>query len=110
VTTGERHVFDDIQAISDVTIAEMLDPEKNTKGGLILPDTVAKSPIWWKVISVGPKVTDVKVGQRILFSANVPRIEHEGRTIISLKPDHIIGTLPPPKEAVVERVFDPTRY
>jgi hypothetical protein len=40
----------------------------------------------------------------------VPRIEHEGRTIISLKPDHIIGTLPPPKEAVVERVFDPTRY
>ena len=88
----------------------MLDPQKTTAGGIVIPDTVQRAPIWWKVLSVGPKVdSGVKVGDRIVFSSG-SRVEFEGRTIVALKPNDVLGLMPSPEEKTPYRTFDPTRY
>ena len=106
MSTGERHPFDEVRACGDTTIAEMLDPEEKI-GNILIPDMAQKAPVYWLVISVGPKVTEVQKGDRILFASGA-RVQHEGRTIVALKPHEILGTLPVPKEP--SRVFDPTKY
>lgn len=92
---SDRHVFDDIQAIGDVTIAERLDVIDKSPGGIIIPEISQKSAPWWKVLSVGPKQAEVKAGDRVIFTAG-SRIEFEGRTIVALRPDELLGKLPAP--------------
>ena len=107
MSVQEQHVFDQIRAVGDITIAEQLDPIKQSAGGIILPDMSQQAPVYWKVISVGPAVTAVKVGERVIFTSG-SRVEFEGRTIVALRPADILGTLPLPKEA--SRLHDPTRF
>jgi co-chaperonin GroES (HSP10) len=92
---SDRHVFDDIQALGNITIAERLDVIDKSPGGIIIPEISQKSAPWWRVLSVGPKQTEVKTGDRVIFTAG-SRIEFEGRTIVALRPEELLGKLPAP--------------
>ena len=59
-----------IQAINDHVIVELVVATENTsEGGIFLPGTVEMEPQrYGNVISVGPDITDIKVGDVIAFA------------------------------------------
>jgi len=59
-----------IQAINDHVIVEVVVPAENTsEGGIFLPGTVEMEPQrYGNVISVGPDISDIKVGDVIAFA------------------------------------------
>lgn len=66
-----------LQPLGDRVIVEPIEPEEQTKGGIILPDTAKERPREGKVIAVGPGRVDedgeripipVKVGDIVIFT------------------------------------------
>ncbi len=66
-----------------------------TEGGIALPES-AQQDIGFKVVSVGPKVKNVKVGNFIVFPAGKAiQIQNEGieKDSFLIKNEEIIGTM-----------------
>lgn len=58
-----------LQGVTDKVVVEIVKESDMTEGGLFIPDTVKKSPhSTGKVLSVGNKVEEIKVGDIILFA------------------------------------------
>lgn len=58
------------EPLNDNIVAQPEEAQTKTKSGLLLtPGTKREQPRTAKVIAVGPKVKEVKVGHRILFQA-----------------------------------------
>ena len=65
-----------VRPLHDRVIVKRIEEEEKTKGGIIIPDTAKEKPQEGRVVSVGPGrredgkliPTDVKAGDRILFS------------------------------------------
>ena len=51
-------------------IVEVAPAEEMTAGGLVLPDSAIEPPHTGKVISVGAKITEIKVGDEVIFFTN----------------------------------------
>ena len=58
-----------IQAINDKIVVDVLMPTK-TKGGLILPTNRVDPQSYGKVVSVGDEITNISVGDIIVFHPN----------------------------------------
>lgn len=43
------------------------DPEEETQGGIVIPDTAKDGSQWGTVVLKGPKADQVKIGDRVLF-------------------------------------------
>jgi co-chaperonin GroES (HSP10) len=58
-----------IQAINDmIVVEEVIKEEEKTEAGIIVPATIKMEPQkYGRVLSVGEKVTNVKVGDIIVF-------------------------------------------
>ena len=54
-------------AILDKVVVQPEDPEKVTAGGIYIPETHEKKPTVGDVTSIGPKVTEVMVGDKVMF-------------------------------------------
>ena len=74
--------------------------EKQTKGGLIIPDTAKEKPQQGKVVAVGPgrredgKVfaLDVKAGDTVLFAKYAgAEIKLDGEEHLILREDDVLG-------------------
>ena len=61
-----------LQGVKNKIIVEVLkEIEKNTEGGLIIPETVNKAPqLFGKVISIGEEVGEINVNDIICFHRN----------------------------------------
>jgi co-chaperonin GroES (HSP10) len=58
-----------IQGIGDKVICKILAEERTTKGGLFIPDGVAKNPqVSYEVITCGDEVKDIIPGDTIFCS------------------------------------------
>jgi co-chaperonin GroES (HSP10) len=49
-------------------------PKTTHKGSIVLPDASAEDSDWCEVVSVGPQVTEFKVGEHVLRP--MPEYEH----------------------------------
>jgi len=56
-----------IQPISNIVVAEQLNSATKTPSGLYLPDSTKKKTAYATVVAVGPDVSEVKVGEKILY-------------------------------------------
>ncbi len=56
-----------IQPLADYVVAEAEAATTKTASGLYLPDKAAEKPKIAKVLAVGTKVKEVKVGERIVY-------------------------------------------
>jgi chaperonin GroES len=56
-----------IKPLSDRVVAQPLEAENKTASGLYLPEQAQEKPKIAKVVAVGPKVKDIKVGDKILY-------------------------------------------
>lgn len=56
-----------LQPLNDYIVAEQEAAETKTASGLYIPENAQEKPKTVKVIAVGPAVSQVKVGDRIVF-------------------------------------------
>ena len=85
-----------IKAINDIVVAEeIIKREETTAGGLIVPQTVKVEPQkYGKVLSIGEKVDNVKVGDIIVFHQSAGQaVLLDGVIQRVLKKDEIYGIL-----------------
>lgn len=59
-----------MKPILDRVIIKQEDPNDKTKGGILLPDTAKNEKPKGKIMAIGNKVTEVKVGDTVLFNVN----------------------------------------
>ncbi len=56
-----------IKPLSDRVAAVREEAQEKTASGIYLPDNAKEKPVVAKVAAVGPKVKDLKVGDRIVY-------------------------------------------
>jgi len=84
-----------LQGIKDKVIVEILNDEKVTEGGIIVPETVDRSPQkYGKIISMGEDVTGLNIGDTIVFAKfGGQDILFEGKLLKVLMINEIYGVI-----------------
>lgn len=91
-----------MKMLGDKVLAKPIDNPKTSKGGIIIPDTIAdKAPRKAKVVSVGPGHVDdngivhhpgVKEGEIVLFPSHAPsQIKIDGQVYLVLRGADLLG-------------------
>jgi len=83
-----------LQPLADWIVAEQEEAVTKTASGLYLPENAAEKPKVAKVIKVGPKVKDLKAGDRIVYkSYSTTDIQLEGTDYILVKEEDVLATV-----------------
>jgi chaperonin GroES len=92
-----------IKPLQDRILVQRVEEEKQTKGGIIIPDTAKEKPIEGKVVAVGGgRVGDdgkkipleVKKGDRILFGKyGGTEVKIEGEEYLIMREDDVLGII-----------------
>ena len=80
-----------MKAVMDRVLIK-LDESKKQEGGVLLPDDFLKARTVGVVLSIGPQVKSVKVGQRVIFHAfdELPTIESD---VVALRENSLLAVL-----------------
>ena len=83
-----------LQPLADWVVAEQEEAATKTASGLYLPDKAAEKPKVAKVLKVGSKVKDVKVGDRIVYkSYSTTDVKVAGKDYILVREEDILATV-----------------
>ena len=83
-----------LQPLADWVVAEQEDAITKTASGLYLPDKAAEKPKTAKVLKVGTKVNEIKVGDRIVYkSYSTTELKIDGTEYILVKEEDILATV-----------------
>jgi len=92
-----------ITPLQDRVLVRRLEEEKETKGGIIIPDTAKEKPIEGKVVAVGKGRVkedgtviplEVKAGDKVLFNKYAgTEIQIEGEEHLMMREDDILGII-----------------
>ena len=92
-----------IRPMNDRILVVRVEEEKNTSGGIIIPDTAKEKPQEGKVVAAGPGKMgddgkripmDLKKGDRVLFAKYAgSEIKVDGVEHIFMREDDILGIL-----------------
>ena len=87
----------------DRVVIRRLEGEDNTKGGIIIPDTVKEKPQEGEVVAVGPGARDergqivaleLKVGDRVLFGKwSGVEVKIDGQDLLIMKESDVMGVV-----------------
>jgi chaperonin GroES len=92
-----------LKPLQDRILAQRIEEEKTTKGGIIIPDTAKEKPAEGKVIAVGNGkmgedgkriALEIKKGDRILFGKySGTEVKIEGEDYLILREDDVLGII-----------------
>ncbi len=83
-----------LQPLADWVVAEQEEAVTKTASGLYLPDKAAEKPKVAKVLKVGSKVKEIKVGDMIVYkSYSTTDIKLDGTEYILVKEEDILATV-----------------
>lgn len=83
-----------LKPLSDHIIAEPIEPESRTAGGMLLPEQAKEKPQTAEVLAVGKDVEEVEVGDKILFDQyGVKKYKRGVREIIVIKEEDILARI-----------------
>ena len=83
-----------LQPLADWVLAEQEEAVTKTASGLYLPDKAAEKPKVAKVLKVGSKIKEIKVGDRIVYkSYSTTDIKLDGTEYILVKEEDILATV-----------------
>ncbi len=78
--------------LMDRVLAELVEDERKTESGIIIPDTAKEKPQKGKVVSVGEDVELIQEGDEILFAKySGNELKFDNKDYIILKEDEILG-------------------
>lgn len=83
-----------IKPLGDRVVAVREEAQVKTASGLYLPDNAKEKPVLAKVDAIGKDVTNVKVGDRILYKEySTTEIKIDGTEYLIVKEEDILGTV-----------------
>ena len=83
-----------ITPMADNVVAQLEEASNQTASGLYLPDNATEKPKTAKVVAVGKKVTDIKVGDRIIYkSYSSTDIKIDSQEYLIVKAEDILATV-----------------
>jgi chaperonin GroES len=83
-----------LQPLGDYIVAQSEEAETKTASGLYLPDKAQEKPKTAKVVAVGPKAGQVKVGDRIVYkSYSTTDVKVAGADYILVKEEDVLATV-----------------
>lgn len=83
-----------ITPMADNVVAQLEEASNQTASGLYLPDNATEKPKTAKVVAVGKRVTDIKVGDRIIYkSYSSTDIKVDGQEYLIVKAEDILATV-----------------
>jgi chaperonin GroES len=84
-------------------VVKRINPEANTKGGIIIPDTAREKPQQGEVVAVGPGgrdeagkliPIDIKSGDKVLFGKwSGTEVVLDGEELLIMKESDVMGVL-----------------
>jgi chaperonin GroES len=83
-----------IHPLADYVVAQQEEAESKTASGLYLPEKAAEKPKTAKVVAVGKKVEDIKVGDRIIYkSYSSTDVKVDGTEYLIIDEEDILATV-----------------
>lgn len=83
-----------IQPLADFVVARQEDAESKTASGLYLPDKAQEKPKVAKVVAVGKKAQEIKVGDRIVYKTySTTEVKVGKDEYMLIKEEDILATL-----------------
>lgn len=83
-----------IHPLADYVVAQQEEAESKTASGLYLPEKAAEKPKTAKVVAVGKKVDDIKVGDRIIYkSYSSTDVKVDGVDYLIIDTEDILATV-----------------
>jgi chaperonin GroES len=83
-----------IKPLAEYVVAQQEEAETKTVSGLYLPDKAAEKPKIAKVLAVGSKVKEVKVGDKIIYGGySHSDIKIDGTEYMLIKEEDIYATV-----------------
>jgi len=81
-----------IKPLSDKVVAEQLEAEIKTASGIYLPDKAQEKPKLARVVAVGEKVKQVKVGDQIIYEEySGTNVKLDGKEYVIVKEEKVLG-------------------
>ena len=90
-----------LRPLHDRVIVKRLEEERQSAGGIVIPDTAAEKPSMGEVIAVGPGKTDdngkllpmgAKAGDKVLFGKySGQEFKMDNEDLLHMREDDIIG-------------------
>ncbi len=68
-------------------VAKQVEKTSKTKSGFYLPEEAKEAPEIAEVIAVGPKVKDIKVGDKVLYKTYGSAMKVDGQELLILNSD-----------------------
>ncbi len=83
-----------VKPLGDYVVAEPEEAPTKTASGLYLPEKATEKPKVAKVLAAGPKATQIKVGDRILYKSYSPtEVKVDGKDYLLVKEEDVLATL-----------------
>lgn len=80
--------------LADYVVIEQEKAQTRTASGLYLPENAAEKPKIAKVLAVGPRVTDIKVGDRVVYGGYTnTAVKIESTEFILVKQDDVYAVV-----------------
>jgi len=80
--------------LGERVLVERTEVENKTASGIIIPDNAKEKPQTAKVVAIGDKVEDVRVGDTIMFEQyRGAELKLEGEEYLILNIENVIGIL-----------------
>ena len=92
-----------LRPLHDRVIVKRLEEERQSAGGIVIPDTAAEKPSMGEVVAVGPGKTDengklqptgVKAGDKVLFGKYTGQeFKMDNEELLHMREEDIIGVV-----------------
>lgn len=83
-----------IKPLADRVVATREEAAAKTASGIYLPDNAKEKPVIAKVAAIGPKVKDLKVGDRIVYKEySTTDLKVDGADYIIVKEEDVLATV-----------------
>lgn len=69
-------------------VAKQVEKQSKTASGFYLPEEAKEKPELAEVVAIGPKVTDIKVGDKVLYKTYSTPIKVDGEEYLVLTVDN----------------------
>lgn len=83
-----------IKPLGDRVVATRVEAEGKTASGIYLPDSSREKPSMATVEAVGPKVTSLKKGDKIVYKEySTTELKVDGKEYLIVKEEDVLATL-----------------
>jgi chaperonin GroES len=83
-----------LQPLADRIVARSIEAESKTAAGILLPETAKEKPQAGEVLAVGKDVSEVKVGDQILYAKYGPtEVKVDGEELILIKEEDVLAVV-----------------